>query len=120
MLIVFFAALAAYSYNEGKARIILIDNIAFSSEGKNYEAFAAIQVIVDGKEPSLFLLEGDRGAANLIGKAHVLAVEELDENDRVIKTYRVSFKSSELKGNVINVVPLVRGKLPGWSYALEQ
>jgi hypothetical protein len=119
-IIVFFLAVAVFCYSEGKARNMLIENQSFSYEGKTYDAFEAIEVTVDGKEPPLFLLEGDRGSVNLIGKSHVVVVEVLDENDKVIKTYRVPFKSGELKGKIINVVPLVMEKLPGWSSELKQ
>lgn len=119
LIVVFLAGVAVYCYNIGKAYDLFVDNASFTHDGVTYDAFEAIQVRVDDMETPLFLLEGDRGAATVNGRSHVVIVEELDENDNVSKTHRIPFKSSELKGRVINVVPLVHGKLPGWSYPME-
>lgn len=119
LLLAAFAGLGVYCYNEGKAYDILIDNAAFTHEGTTYEAYEAILVTVDGEGEPLYLVEGDRGAATIAGKKHVLLVEELDIDDNVVKSHKLSFKNKELKGNVVNVVPLANGKLPGWSYPLK-
>lgn len=119
LIIVAMTALALFCYSNGKASVIFVENIPFDHEGVTYEAFDAIQVTADGSDSPLFLLEGDRGTIVIVGRSHVLVIEELDDNDNVTETHRVNFKSSDLKGPVINVVPLVHGKLPGWSYPLD-
>ncbi len=119
LIIVAMVALAMFCYANGKANIVFVENLPFDHEGATYEALEAIQVTADDSGSPLFLLAGDRGAVTLIGTSHVLVIEELDDNDNVIGTHKVNFKSSDLKGPVINVVPLIHGKFPGWSYPLD-
>ena len=120
LLIIAMVALAMFCYTNGKANIVFIENIPFDHEGVTYEAMEAIQVTVDGSDSPLFLLAGDRGQVALVGRAHVLMIEELDEEDNITGTHTINFKSRELKGNVVNVVPLIHDKLPGWSYPLDR
>lgn len=119
LIVAAMTALAFFCYTTGKAKIIFIENAPFDHEGTTYEAYEAIQVTTDDTGSPLFLLPGDRGKASLVGQAHVLVIEELDENDNITGTHSVSFKNHELKGNVVNVVPLINGKFPGWSYPLN-
>jgi hypothetical protein len=119
LVIVAMVALAMFCYTNGKANIVFIENMPFDHEGVTYEPFEAIQVTADGTGSPLFLLAGDRGEATLVGRAHILIIEELDENDNIIGTHTINFKSRDLKGNVVNVVPLIHGKFPGWSYPLN-
>ncbi len=111
--------MAMFCYNRGKAYDILIDNREFVHDGQTYPAFGAVEVFVDAEDGEpLYLVDGDRGASTIAGQTHTLIVKELDENDQVTQTYEVKFKNEELKGRVINVVPLVRDKLTGWSYSM--
>ncbi len=120
LIFVAMVALAIFCYTNGKANIVFVENIPFNHEGVTYEAFEAIQVSVDDTAPPLFLLAGDRGTVAMAGRNHVLVIEELDENDNITGTHSISFKNREMKGNVVNVVPLIHGKFPGWSYQLDR
>ncbi|PIE54571.1 MAG: hypothetical protein CSA35_05195 [Dethiosulfovibrio peptidovorans] len=119
LIVACLVGVAVFCYNQGKAYDVLIDNRKFVHEGQAYPAFEAVEVFVDDEDGEpMYLVDGDRGAITIAGQTHVIVVKELDKNDQVTKTYRVTFKNKELKGRVINVVPLVRDKLPGWSYTL--
>ena len=119
LIVAAMTVLAFFCYTTGKANIIFVENIPFEHEGATYDAFEAIQVTADGTGSPLFLLAGDRGRIALVGKSHVLVIEELDENDNITGTHSINFKNSEMKGNVVNVVPMIHGKFPGWSYPLN-
>ncbi|HDQ93242.1 MAG TPA: hypothetical protein ENN89_03875 [Synergistetes bacterium] len=112
-------AIAFFCYSQGKATIVYVENITFESEGAFYPAFEAVNVSNSRSSSSIFLMEGDRDVLTIVGKSHELVIEDLDENDNVIQTYRIKFLSSELEGEVINIVPLVHGKLQGWNYKLD-
>lgn len=120
VIVMALVAVGIFCYNEGKANDFFIDNVPYDHDGEVFEAFEAVQVSVDGVGEPLFLVEGDRGVVTLPGRKHVVIVEELDENDKVFKTHRVSFSNNELKGRVISLVPLLRDKLPGWSYPVKR
>jgi hypothetical protein len=111
--------IAFLSYTNGKASIIYIENLPFETGVETYPAFEAAAVGIEGGPSPLFLTEGDRDVLTIVGRSHVLLIEELDINDDVVQTYRIDFKNSELKGRVVNIVPLAHGKLPGWSYPLD-
>ena len=113
------AVVAFISYMNGKTSMIYVENLPFETATVAYPAFEAATVGVEGGYPPLFLEEGDRDVLTIVGRSHVLLIEELDSNDNVVNTYRVTFKNSELKGKVVNIVPLSHGKLPGWSYPLD-
>lgn len=119
LIVAAMTVLAFFCYANGKANIIFVENIPFDNDGVTYEAFEAIQITADGTGSPLFLLAGDRGAVTLVGRTHVLVIDELDENDNIIGTHRMNFKNREMKGNIVNVVPLIHGKFPGWSYPLN-
>ncbi len=112
--------LGVFCYNEGKAHDLFIDNVPYDDQGTKIEPFEAVLVTVDDAREPLFLVEGDRGVVTVPGRNHVVVVQELDENDAVVKTHKVSFSTKELDGRVINIVPLVRDKLPGWSYPIKK
>ncbi len=120
IIVVALVALAKFCYDEGKAHDLLIDNVAYSRDGVDYEAFEAVNVRVDEIGEPLYLVDGDRGVVTVPGRKHVIVVEELDDNDKAFKTHKVSFTNKELEGQVINIVPLVRDKLPGWSYPAKK
>lgn len=119
LIVAAMTALAFFCYANGKANIIFVENSPFDHEGVTYEAFEAVQVTADGSESPLFLLAGDRGTVTLIGTSHALLIEELDENDNITAKHSINFKNRELKGNIVNIVPLVNGKFPGWSYSMN-
>lgn len=116
IIIAVMAVVGKFCYDEGKAYDLIIDNVAYSGDGASYQAFEAVNVVVDGIGEPLYLVEGDRGVVTVPGRKHFIIVEELDEDDQVSKTHNVTFTNKELKGTVINIVPLVKDKLPGWSY----
>ena len=118
-IITLMAVVAFISYMNGKTSMIYVENLPFETESVTYPAFEAATVGMEGGSPPLFLEEGDRDVLTIVGRSHVLLIEELDSNDNVVNTYRVTFKNSELKGKVVNIVPLSHGKLPGWSYPLD-
>ncbi|HON34332.1 MAG: DUF6672 family protein [Thermovirgaceae bacterium] len=118
-IIAMMAFVAFISYMNGKTSMIYVENLPFETGAAAYPAFEAAMVGVEGGPPPLFLEEGDRDVLTIVGRTHVLLIEELDSNDNVVNTYRVTFKNSELKGKVVNIVPLSHGKLPGWSYPLD-
>jgi hypothetical protein len=118
-IIAVLTAVAFFCYTKGKASIIYVENLPFEFEGKLYPAFEAVDVGTGHSSTSIYLMEGDRDVLSIVGKSHVLVIEEFDENDNIVQTYRIKFKSSELKGQVINIVPLANGKIPGWSYPLD-
>ena len=118
-IITLMAVVAFISYMNGKTSMIYVENLPFETGAAAYPAFEAAMVGVEGGPPPLFLEEGDRDVLTIVGRTHVLLIEELDSNDNVVNTYRVTFKNSELKGKVVNIVPLSHGKLPGWSYPLD-
>ncbi len=118
-IIAMMAFVAFISYMNGKTSMIYVENLPFETGAAAYPAFEAAMVGVGGGPPPLFLEEGDRDVLTIVGRTHVLLIEELDSNDNVVNTYRVTFKNSELKGKVVNIVPLSHGKLPGWSYPLD-
>lgn len=107
--------LAVFCYNEGKAYDILVDNRSFSYENKVYEPLEAINVTIDDAAEPLFLVNGDMGVKTIVGEVHKVLVDELDDDDNVIKTYETTFTNQELKGNVVNIIALIK-KLPGWSF----
>lgn len=113
-------ALSIFCYNEGKALDLFIDNVAYDHEGTVLEPFEAVEVTVDDIKEPIFLVEGDRGVVTVPGRRHTILVEELDEEDRVVNTYKASFSIKELEGRVINIVPLLKNKLPGWSYPVKR
>lgn len=112
-------ALGVFCYNEGKANNFLIENVSYSHDGELFQSFEAVQVKVDDIAEVLFLVEGDRGVVTVPGRKHVIIVEELDENDNVFKTHKMSFSNKEMKGKIISLIPLLKGKLPGWSYPMK-
>ncbi|HOC81961.1 MAG: hypothetical protein BWY01_01704 [Synergistetes bacterium ADurb.Bin155] len=118
-IITLMAVVAFISYMNGKTSMIYVENLPFETEAATYPAFEAATVGMEGGPPPIFLEEGDRDVLTVVGRSHVLLIEELDSNDNVVNTYRVDFKNSELKGKVVNIVPLAHGKLPGWSYPLD-
>lgn len=120
VIVLALVAIGIYCYNEGKASDLFIDNVPYDHDGEMLQPFEAVQVSVDGVGEPLFLVEGDRGAVTVPGRKHVIVVEELDDDDKVLKTHRVSFSNKELKGRVISLVPLLQDKLPGWSYPVKK
>lgn len=115
VLILALVGLAVFCYNEGKAYDILVSNGTFSHENKVYEPIEAINVTIDDASEPLFLVNGDMGVMTIVGKIHTVLVEELDDDDNVIKTYNAKFAQKDLEGNVINITALIN-ELPGWSY----
>ncbi|NCC95210.1 MAG: transmembrane BAX inhibitor motif protein-containing protein 1 [Synergistales bacterium] len=120
VIVLALVAIGIFCYNEGKANDLFLDNVPYDHDGKVLQPFEAVLVSVDGVGEPLFLVEGDRGVVTVPGRKHVIVVEELDDEDKVIKTHKVSFSNKELKGRVISLVPLLQDKLPGWSYPVKK
>ena len=89
----------------GKEHVIMFDNKTVDINGKTYEAFQYVRVIVDGDEKgSLELYSEDRDVVNVSGPKHTIKVEIVDEDtDKVIKTEERIFNFGKTSSLMISV-----------------
>lgn len=111
-LILALTGLGWFCYQRGKTYDILLENLAYQADGVEQPGLEAIYAYLDnGKQ--IFMLEGDRTIASGSGKHHLLKIEILDENDKVIETKEISFTMSDLDGiPAINVARAYRRGAP--------
>ena len=104
-IIVFFACIGYVCFVTGKAYSIILENIPITVDGKIYEPMEAVQVRISNQADPSYLLEGDRLIATAVGASHILTIEVLDEDDKVVETRTIPFNVHELKGTprVLNV-----------------
>lgn len=90
-------------YRGGKSYDILLENLPFELNAKKHPALEAAYAYVDnGKQ--IFMLDGDRTMASGLGMKHVLKLELLDAEDKVIETREISFNIDDLvDGRSLNV-----------------
>lgn len=96
--------LAVYCYNAGKAYTFLLENLPYELNGEQQPAFEALQVSLDQDREPVFMLEDDRINVTGVGKTHVLRIELLDEEDKVVETKEIPFSTMDLDESLtINV-----------------
>lgn len=94
-LVLALTGLGWFCYLGGKTHDILLENLAYQADGAQQPGLEAIYAYLDnGKQ--IFMLDGDRTVASGSGKRHVLRIEILDENDKVIETKEISFTMADL------------------------
>ena len=94
-------------YRTGKAYDLILENVPYSVEGKEYPAVEALQATIDTQRNPVYLLEGDREVGMAVGLNHRLKIEILDSEDKVVETRVVAFSVDELgKDRVLNVAKM--------------
>ncbi|MDL2267139.1 hypothetical protein LJC46_04025 [Desulfovibrio sp. OttesenSCG-928-G15] len=84
-----------FCYRGGKSYDILLENLPFELNAEKHPALEAAYAYVDnGKQ--IFMLDGDRTMASGLGMKHVLKIELLDPEDKVIETREIPFSIEDL------------------------
>lgn len=97
LIIIVFAALAAYCYDIGKAYDLVLSNTKATVDGKEYAPMEAVQVYIDdASENPIFLAEDDQMVDTAVGRKHVLTIQTLDDHDKVVEEKKVPFTISQL------------------------
>lgn len=88
----------------GKAYKVVLENVPYTVDGVEQPAIEAMQVTLDPKRAPVYLLADDRMVGTAVGNAHIMVMELLDEEDKVIETRNVEFHILELGDDLsINV-----------------
>jgi hypothetical protein len=96
-IIIVLALVGYYCYDTGKSYKILLENLPYIAEdGREQAAIEALNATVDTQINPIFMLEGDRTVATAVGKTHVLKIEILDIEDKVIDTKSIRFTMRDL------------------------
>lgn len=94
--------LGVWCYSEGKTYKVVLDNTAFTGkDGLEYPALEAVEVTIDKDEP-IYLLEDDSASGKAMGKKHVMVIDRLDEDDKVVESRKIEFSINEL-GDTLEV-----------------
>jgi hypothetical protein len=84
-LVLCLIAVVAWCVLTGKAYDIVLDNTTTTIAGTEYPALEAVHVVIDKQDPVL-MLEGDRIISTAIGIKHIIRIDILDENDKVLES----------------------------------
>lgn len=111
-IVAILALIGWYCFVNGKAYSVILENMPCSVEGKAIPALEAVNVILDGKAPAVYLLEGDRVVCTVIGKKHEMRIDILDMNDVAIpgKSRVFKFTVDDLGENPSLSVPIAYEK----------
>ncbi|MBQ6386415.1 MAG: hypothetical protein IJJ38_09650 [Lachnospiraceae bacterium] len=102
----------------GRGHTVYFDNKEAEYEGKTYESFYKVRVIVDGAEAAK-LSKGDRGMADLMGQTLRMVIEITDEEGSEPHAHRVTMGVPYgMDGIIINLPELMAG-LPEDAYLGE-
>ncbi len=83
-IVVVFAAIGWFCYDNGKAYDLILDNMPYSVGGVEIDALEAVQVKIDGGEEKVFYAD-DRDQAVAIGSSeHTIRIDMLDLDDHPI------------------------------------
>ena len=96
IIVLCFAGIAYFCYDEGKSYTLLLENVPYILDGKEYPGVEAMQVTIDGAGDPVYLLEGDQMPGIAAGKKHTLKIEILDEDDKVVESRELSFHILDL------------------------
>ena len=111
-LVALLVLLGVWCYTQGKTYKLALDNSAFTGkDGLEYPALEAAEVIIDRAEP-IYMMEDDSSSGKAVGKKHVMIIDKLDEDDKVLESRTIRFSISELNENLeINIAEFwLRGK----------
>lgn len=104
VIVLCFAGLAYFCYDEGKSYNLILENLSYTVDGVEHPGIEAMQVTIDDSGDPIYMLEGDQMPGVAAGKKHNLKIEILDEDDKVIETRNIPFHILDLKGKFsINV-----------------
>ena len=109
-LVALLVLLGVWCYTQGKTYKLALDNSA-GKDGLEYPALEAAEVIIDKAEP-IYMMEDDSSSGKAVGKKHVMIIDKLDEDDKVLESRTIRFSISELNENLeINIAEFwLRGK----------
>lgn len=94
-LVLVLIATGWFCYRQGKTYTILLENLPYETGGEKQTGLEAIYAYIDNGR-QVFMLEGDRTAVSGSGSSHVLKIEMLDEEDKVLETREIPFSMSDL------------------------
>ena len=96
VLCLLLAAVGYWCFLTGKAYDIVLENVALEADGKTFPAMEAVNAYVDKDPAPILLLDGDHMVATAVGLHHVLRIDVLDEDDKVLETRIWPFTINEL------------------------
>lgn len=95
LLILLLAGLGWFCWRGGKSYSLLLENLPYGEDGTAQPALEAVNVTI-GNGKAIFMLDGDRTATKVMGTSHMLRIDILDEEDRVVETKEIPFSMDEL------------------------
>lgn len=95
-LLLLLAGIGFWCFVSGKAYDIVLENIPLEADGQTYPALEAVNAYMDKNPEPILLLDGDRMVATAVGSHHVLRIDVLDEDDKVLETQLYPFTIREL------------------------
>lgn len=110
ILILLLAGIGFWCFISGKAYDIVLENIPLEAGGQTYPSMEAVNAYVDKNSDPILLLDGDRMVATAVGAHHVLRIDVLDEDDKVLDTRFYPFTIDELGESLSLNVPYAFSK----------
>ena len=107
VLVAVLGLICVLCYRTGKAYDLILENVPYTVDGKEYPAQEALQATIDNQSKPVYLLDGDKAVAVAVGLNHELKIEILDLDDKVTQTKVVTFSVDELgDSRTLNVARL--------------
>ena len=94
-LVICLIGVVAWCVLTGKAYDIVLENTPTTIAGTECPALEAVHIVIDQQDPVL-MLEGDRIVSTAIGIKHIIRIDILDENDKVLESRSHSYNVLDL------------------------
>lgn len=112
-LMVILVLFSFFLYNVGKGYTLLVDNKPITIGEQSFQPYPWVKVYISSVDEPVMLKAGGRDSVFVVGKAHKVRVEILDEGKNIIREVEQKFKLSRDSGDLLSI-PALGENYPQW------